>query len=183
MMKPEASHLGALHLHVRRIVSGTGQDTLDQRCDLDRRLPVGRGPSARLQLELERTPVTAVMSRDVICAAPDLALDALAAVLDAQAISGMPVVDAVGRPLGVVSRTDLVAARRPGASPTRVEDIMMPMTFSVPDHASLAHAIAIMACEGVHRIPVVGADRTVVGIVTTLDVVRWLAAEDAGGES
>jgi CBS domain-containing protein len=32
-----------------------------------------------------------------------------------------------------------------------------------------------MAYEGVHRVPVVAADGRVVGILSSLDVVRWLA--------
>jgi len=32
-----------------------------------------------------------------------------------------------------------------------------------------------MSLRGVHRVPVVSADGTVAGIITTLDVARWLA--------
>jgi hypothetical protein len=114
-------------------------------------------PSAELLAELEATPVGALMSREVVCAAPDLRIDALAELLEARAISGVPVVDERGRPVGVVSRADLVAASiAPGRGATQVSEIMMPFSFSVPERAVLAHAIALMACEGVHRLPVVG---------------------------
>jgi signal-transduction protein with cAMP-binding, CBS, and nucleotidyltransferase domain len=32
-----------------------------------------------------------------------------------------------------------------------------------------------MAFEGIHRLPVVGASDQVVGLVSSLDVLRWLA--------
>jgi CBS domain-containing protein len=61
------------------------------------------------------------------------------------------------------------------ASPTRVVDIMMPVSFSMPEDAPVSRAAALMALEGVHRIPIVAADGSVVGIVSALDVLRWLA--------
>ncbi len=51
----------------------------------------------------------------------------------------------------------------------------MSLVFSLPEHASLAQAAALMALEGVHRIPVVAADGKVVGIVSSLDLMRWMA--------
>ena len=51
----------------------------------------------------------------------------------------------------------------------------MPIAFTLPESASIAHAAALMAYENVHRIPVVASDGSVVGIIAALDILRWLA--------
>ena len=95
--------------------------------------------------------------------------------------------DDEGRPIGVVSKTDLLRARQArdrgtdGAgedddlSSVPVEDIMMPIAFCLPESESIARAAALMAFEGVHRVPVVGTRGQVVGLVSPLDILGWLA--------
>jgi CBS domain-containing protein len=39
-------------------------------------------------------------------------------------------------------------------------------------------AATVMAIEGVHRIPVTSESGEVVGILSALDVLRWLAEQD-----
>lgn len=84
-------------------------------------------------------------------------------------------VDGDCRPLGVVSRSDLLAISGDQAT---VADVMMPMAFTLPETATLSRAAALMAVEGVHRMPVVSSEGRVVGIISSLDVARWLAAND-----
>ena len=109
-------------------------------------------------------------------------------------------------PIGVVSKTDLVRefTQRDGneeLEPVRcriegveaelgpgfhlqplatatVGDVMMPVPFSLEETETVAVAAALMAAEGVHRIPVVARPNgAVVGIVSSLDVLRWLASQ------
>lgn len=123
----------------------------------------------------DRTPLSDVMTVDVVCVAPDLCLADLTELFLEMNIGGAPVVDDDCRPLGVVSRSDLIAVSDRSAS---VASIMMPMAFTLPETATLSRAAALMAFEGVHRIPVVSADGRVVGIVSSLDIARWLAQND-----
>lgn len=63
----------------------------------------------------------------------------------------------------------------------RVADIMMPVAFTLEEEDSVAQAAALMATERIHRIPIVSphavpGQNTVVGIVSSLDVLAWLAA-------
>ena len=127
----------------------------------------------------DATPVNAVMVRDVVCVARDLPLANLEEMLLELGISGVPVTDTDGRPVGMVSKTDLVAAHRKGAAmdDARVGDIMMPMTFCVGTEETVARTAGLMAFEGLHRVPVVDREGRVVGLVSTLDVMRWLARE------
>jgi predicted transcriptional regulator len=125
----------------------------------------------------DETLVNAVMVRNVVCVARDLPVPSLEELLLELGISGVPVTDADGRPVGMVSKTDLVAAHRNGTvtDETRVADIMMPMTFCVGTEETVAKTAGLMAFEGLHRVPVVDRQGRVVGLVSTLDVLRWLA--------
>jgi CBS domain-containing protein len=123
----------------------------------------------------DETPLSEVMTPDVLCVLAGLGLDDLTELLVGRHISGAPVVDRVGRPIGVVTTGDLLG-RSPGDSV--VADIMMPLAFTLPESATLSQAAALMAIECVHRIPVVSADGRVVGLLSSLDVARWLARND-----
>jgi CBS domain-containing protein len=134
-----------------------------------------------IALLLEHTKVSEVMSHDVLCADADLGAKQLADLLLRRRFGGVPVVDRDGRPLGIASKTDLLReaaetyAWHPPSGP--VSDVMTQNAFGLPETASLAHAAALMAYERVHRVPILADDGTVVGIVTPLDLARWLAAK------
>ena len=83
-----------------------------------------------------------------------------------------------GRPLGVASKTDVLRGLGSDDADARAADIMTPVTLAMPEHASIARAAALMAYEKVHRVVVIGPRGNVVGLVSTIDVLRWLARED-----
>jgi CBS domain-containing protein len=151
-------------------------------------------------------PVSEIMTRDVVCARADLSVEALARLMIEHGISGVPVVDKRGHAVGVVSKTDLIrlleesvaevgkgeplAVSRGGVryelgpgfhlqelSRATVADVMTPLVFALPDDASVAQAAAMMAYEGVHRVPVVAGEGEVVGLLSSLDVLGWLGRE------
>jgi CBS domain-containing protein len=126
----------------------------------------------------ESTPISVIMSRDVICVRPEATRSDVLRLFLAKGISGMPVVDAEGRPLGVVSKTDVLRGLGAEDADARAADIMTPVTLAMPEHASIARAAALMAYERVHRVVVIGPGGNVVGLVSTIDVLRWLARED-----
>jgi CBS domain-containing protein len=134
----------------------------------------GMAPSPERSADL--TPVSEIMARDVVSVPPHLGVEELAELLLSKGISGVPVVDELGKPIGVVSKTDLLPPRgTPTRSNATVADIMMRCAFFVVESESIAKAAGLMAYEGVHRVPVVGAKGTVTGMVSPLDVMRWLA--------
>jgi len=152
------------------------------------------------------TPVSAVMTRAVVCVRDDVSVEAAAALFRERGLHGAPVLDAEGALVGFVSTGDLGRRRledgdteevrlrvptRQGSAydlgpgfhavelaPVTVKDVMMPVVVTVDETAPLTLAAALMAFEGVHRIPVLCEDDTVVGILSALDVLRWLAQED-----
>jgi CBS domain-containing protein len=112
-------------------------------------------------------------------------------------IGGAPVVDASGTPIGVVSKTDVLrelydqagsatnalidaAALEPNADqPTsRARDIMTACPVVVAEDASLSHAAGLMAQEHLHRVFVVDQRGAVTGVLSSSDIVQWLAQED-----
>jgi CBS domain-containing protein len=152
----------------------------------------------------QSTPVTAAMVRTVVCVGPELDVAELMRLFVEQRISGAPVIDADGKPIGVVSKTDIVRelcenpdAARTGVAPEReldaasdfefplesyagrcVRHIMTPLAILVDETSSVARAAAIMAYERVHRVVVVDRTGHVVGLVSSIDVLRWLARHD-----
>jgi len=175
------------------------------------RVQIRRTKQARLaavehgmQLLCTYTPISAVMARDVVCVEPKLSVEALTALFLERGLSRAPVVDAGGKPIGMVSKTDLLREvqdrgdveerisvrgrerRNYGAglaagfqvtsiARATVGEIMKPLGVTLPETASLAEAIALIAMKGVHHIPVVRSDGKVVGMFCALDAVCWLA--------
>jgi CBS domain-containing protein len=89
------------------------------------------------------------------------------------------VVDDAGHPLGVVTKTDLVAwqrdkSDRPHHHPI-VRDIMTPATFTVPETLPAADVVKQMIELNVHHLFVVDAAGTIVGAIEPMNVLRKLA--------
>ena len=104
----------------------------------------------------ESTPISVIMARDVICVRPEASRSELLRLFLSKGISGVPVIDDEGRPLGVASKTDVLRGLGAETEDARAADIMTPVTLAMPEHASIARAAALMAYERVHRVIVVG---------------------------
>ena len=140
-----------------------------------------------------------VMTRDVVSVTPETPLKDVAAVLVERGVSGLPVCDADGAVVGVLSEADLLVKQ--GGSPDRSGGLFawLVETASAPDLAKLrAHtageamttpavtvragsavseAARTMVSLGVNRLPVV-EDGRLVGIVTRADLVRLFTRSD-----
>jgi CBS domain-containing protein len=126
-------------------------------------------------------PLSAIMTREVTCARRELDVVELAALLVGEHIGCVPVVDD-GRPIGMVTKADLVEHLL--AKPTEARtagDLMMPIALALDERSTVAQAAALMACEDIHHVPVVDETGDLVGVVSSLDVVRWLARNDGFG--
>jgi predicted transcriptional regulator len=89
-------------------------------------------------------------------------------------ISGAPVVDGKGRAIGVVSKTDVIRGRQNKC----VGEVMTPVAFTMKENAPISQAAALMAFEGIHRLPIVSDSGEVIGIVSSIDVLQWIAERD-----
>lgn len=121
----------------------------------------------------EVVPITDIMTRDTVTARPDATIESLIALMTYQHIGCVPIVDDQGRPTGIVTKLDLVECRDENRVTAR--EVMMPNARTVPADATLARAAALMTSEGIHHLLVVDENRALVGVVSTLDITRWIA--------
>lgn len=112
-----------------------------------------------------------VMSRTSVALRAGVGRAIAADALRARGALSAPVVDGEGRPVGLVSEADLLRSKA-GA---KVSDAMVRVALCVPEAAPLSRAAALMASHGLDRLPVVSGDGIVVGVLTAMDVVAWLA--------
>ncbi len=138
--------------------------------------------------------VADVMTKAVVVVGPDENFKACVRQLRRHHISAMPVVDANGRLVGIVSEDDLLAkqrereAKRPwlglrwtdgGPARGRVAgDVMTSPVVSVSPAASVSEAARLMYRESVKRLPVVNAHGSVVGIVSRADLLKTFERTD-----
>jgi len=125
----------------------------------------------------DRVAIADVMSRDVACVRDDVSIESLLALFRDRSIGAAPVVDGDGFPVGIVSKSDLVRER--DELEFTVADLMTPMAYTLREDDPLSRAAAVMAVERVHHLPIVAADGRVVGMLSSLDFARWVAAQAA----
>jgi CBS-domain-containing membrane protein len=138
----------------------------------------------RLPTIADLLPARRIMSREVVCARDDLEVGTLTDLMMRRHIGCIPVVDERGRPIGMITKFDLVeqlfAARsdRAARAPTTAGQVMMPLAISLDEHATIAHVAAMMALEDVHHVAIVAGSGALIGVISTMDIVRWLASND-----
>lgn len=114
--------------------------------------------------------VREIMNPELFSLRPsDAAEDALGYIL-ALGVTGAPVVDTSGKPVGVASFRDLVARRAPAS----VEERMTRPALVIDEHATIEDAARMLSDSGVHRLVAVDDGGRAVGIVSALDVIRGL---------
>ena len=116
-----------------------------------------------------------IMEPDVFWLASDAPLERAAQELAARQISGAPVCGPDGRIIGMLSSTDLTEFYGGAHELRLVRDVMTPETLAVGPDDAIQRAIEVMAFEGVHRVLVIDAEQRLLGIVTSMDVLRELA--------
>jgi len=118
------------------------------------------------------------MSSDLFTVKPDDLIDLAASLMDWRHIRHVPVEDAAGRLVGLITHRGLVRAMinrtRAGKSPIIVREIMIPDPVTVTSSTSSLAAIEIMRSQRVGCLPVVEDDQ-LVGIVTSYDFLEAAA--------
>ncbi len=149
--------------------------TANGELETTRSRPYDRGDVAKVPTIADRIPVTEIMTRDVVCARPELGVGAVTELLVNNHIGCIPIVDERGRPKGIVTKLDLVERDWPGLT---AGEVMMPLAITLNLNATIAHAAAVMSLEDFHHVMVVDADGVLAGVVSTMDICRWLAKND-----
>jgi CBS domain-containing protein len=116
------------------------------------------------------------MTESVITTEPHASIDRVRRILRKNKIGAIPVVDTDGKPVGIVSATDLVPELK-AESP--VSTIMTEKVYTVPQYDDVSVAARIMRNHGIHRL-VVTHEQQVVGVVSAFDLLalveghRWI---------
>ena len=142
-----------------------------------------------------------VMTREVISVAPEAPLRDVARLLCEHRISGVPVVDAEGACIGVVSEADLLLKQVSRQQPARLSlewflspppdpdelrrrkavtaaAAMTSPALTIEADRPLRDAASLMVDRGVNRLPVVSGT-ALVGMITRADLVRaYLGSDD-----
>lgn len=148
---------------------------------------------------------TDLMTADPVTINANASLTEAIQLLSDRNFSAAPVVDDSGRPIGVISRSDILdydrqavrfARRSPEyfsnrdlkeasvdplagfhkekADRTRVRDVMTPAVFAVRPDASVEEVVRQIMTLDVHRLFVVNSAGVLIGVITTMDIVRNL---------
>jgi CBS domain-containing protein len=143
-----------------------------------------------------------LMSPNPLSLRDDATLHEAIAFLVDRGISGAPVIDEAGRPVGVLSRSDILVHDREEpqhmapaevdygtplprkwwsafqlerVDTTLVRDLMTPAVFCVALDTAAASVVEQLRELNVHRLFVVDENGVLVGVITALDVVRHLS--------
>lgn len=145
-----------------------------------------------LPLVLQARTAAELMTPDPKSLRRDATVAEAAAFLSTRGFSAAPVIDEAGRPVGVVSRTDLLhrqaqkAVRLLGAplssgesrfepgDGTPVRDVMTPGVFCVHSDTPAGKVVEKMLAFDVRRLFVVDDAGVLIGVVSAFDVLRGL---------
>lgn len=128
--------------------------------------------------------VADLMSIDPITISVDASIEDAEELLRHYHITGLPVVDADGRLVGVVSLTDLLYLAVPSVQALirhrergiRVGEVMSTPPVTIESTATLTEAARLMHEDRLHRLVAVAADGRPIGVISAMDFVA-LAAE------
>jgi CBS domain-containing protein len=120
--------------------------------------------AARKELYDVASPVT-------VCVASTTPVRKVRALLLARELDAVPVVDQEMRVVGIVTRGDLLTA----ALDAPIELVTPPELHALPEHAPIGYAIALMAFEKVHHVPVITEEGELVGMWDATSALRWTA--------
>lgn len=140
-----------------------------------------------------------VMTTKPVAVSPSMSVHDLSELLDANEISGVPVVDVQERVIGVVSKTDLLHQWIRGSDESysgsfielledglrtvehemdtqdAIEAFMSVEPITVRPEEPIATVAKLMVRERVHRVIVTDEHRRLLGIVTTLDILKHIS--------
>lgn len=166
--------------------------------------PTNTRPAEETVLVLKARTARDLMTKNPISLPATATLKEAAAFFTDAEVGAAPVANEAGRPVGVLSRTDLVRHEReevdylrptpaverlpPGADPnlfkggfqvvrvdsTCVQELMTPIVHSVTPDQPAVQVVRMMLEKKVHRIFVVDDDGVLIGVISAIDVLRHL---------
>lgn len=109
-----------------------------------------------------------LMTASVVTAEPHHSVEHVRKLLDNNKISAVPVVDSNGKPVGIVSLTDLAHDLKLGSP---ISNVMTEKVYTVPQYDDTSIAARVMRNHGIHRV-VVTHEQKVVGMLSAFDLLK-----------
>ena len=113
-----------------------------------------------------------LMTESVVATEPHKSIDHVRKILEKNKIGAIPVIDSEGKPVGIVSATDLVPELR-GSSPVRT--IMTEKVYTIPKYEDVSTAARVMRNHKIHRL-VVTHESQVTGVLSAFDLLKLVEA-------
>jgi len=142
--------------------------------------------------------VESVMTKDVVTAHESTAFKELVSLMIEHKVSGIPVIDHDGRPVGVVTESDALAKKEYDGGTVRMPvlnrerrahwhkasglcaiELMTAPAITILDSASVAAAARLLAEKKVRRLCVVNLAGTLVGVLARRDIIGTYLRDDA----
>jgi CBS domain-containing protein len=120
-----------------------------------------------------------IMTPDPACCAPDTPLEAVAKLMVQHNCGEIPVVDADGQVIGVVTDRDIVCrVLAMGKNPQehKADACMSQSAITVHGDATLSDVLALMERHQIRRVPVVDDRQRCVGIIAQADLA-WVGPQ------
>ena len=109
-----------------------------------------------------------LMAEQVVSAQPHHTVSHVRSILERHRISALPVVDSDGRPVGIISQSDLLTGVKDG---TPVSSVMTEKVYTVPLYDDVQVAARVMRNHRIHRV-VVTHEQKVVGVLSAFDLLE-----------
>jgi CBS domain-containing protein len=136
---------------------------------------------------MRNQPIERIMTTPAVVITPTATLNDACELMARENLHHLPVVEN-GRLVGIVSTTDLIArsgGNEPDVGRIRIAEVMHRDPISLSRKATLDDAAVLLAGGRYHSLPVTDADGTVVGVVTSTDLIvvllHQLPASDKAG--
>jgi CBS domain-containing protein len=131
-------------------------------------------------------PINRIMTTSPVTVGPDYLATAAKKLLESGDIHHLPVVDH-DKLVGIISSSDLLKlylldADEASVSNTTVREVMVADPVVLESDANLRDAATKLSAGGYHALPVVDPDRTLVGIVTSSDLISHLRHQIPSGD-
>jgi CBS domain-containing protein len=120
------------------------------------------------------------MTTNVVTISPEDSIKQVVRILGESGLGALPVVDGSGRLLGTITERDIavrVIARGESIRKARVSDHMSSETFACSAGVSIEDCMRAMSWHQVRRIPIVDDDHKLIGILSQVDIARYICEQ------
>ncbi len=121
---------------------------------------------------LQKLFVKDAMTKKIITIAPDLSVSEVAEMLSKNGIKGVPVLDENGKLVGMVTLTDVLRVHPDRRVTTNASSVMSKELITTTPDESLYTVFDKMTGNQIGRLPVIGQNGNLIGIITREDIWR-----------